>query len=209
MKISHRHLADCVKTLHQKACRTCSTIIFLHSTNQIIDLWRCRWRCCHQILNSLITDFGQNWSRFLNGPEIYIDQVFSSSLASSGDAITLPHFLFGWWLIFVETRLVFQMDLSLKEGSIELRSLQNDDFLITQWRSQNSHTTSTFFVFIIANHWIVTNIYLEANITSDPSCCIPRVDKQLSGEINICYYSYKRSWHTNEAHGSFPIVLTP
>ena len=26
-----------------KACRTCSTIIFLHSTNQIIDLWRCRW----------------------------------------------------------------------------------------------------------------------------------------------------------------------
>ena len=31
-----------VKTLHQKACRTCSTIIFLHSTNQIIDLWRCR-----------------------------------------------------------------------------------------------------------------------------------------------------------------------
>ena len=45
MKISRRRLADCVKTLHQKACRTCSTIIFLYSTNQIIDLWRCRWRC--------------------------------------------------------------------------------------------------------------------------------------------------------------------
>ena len=43
-----------VKTLHQKACRTCSTIIFLHSTNQIIDLWRCRWRCRRQILNSLL-----------------------------------------------------------------------------------------------------------------------------------------------------------
>ena len=32
--------------LHQKiapkACRTCSTIISLHSTNQIFDLWRCR-----------------------------------------------------------------------------------------------------------------------------------------------------------------------
>ena len=30
------------------------TIIFLHSTNQIIDLWRCRWRCRRQILNSLL-----------------------------------------------------------------------------------------------------------------------------------------------------------
>ena len=28
-KISRRHLADCVKILPQKACRTCSTIIFL------------------------------------------------------------------------------------------------------------------------------------------------------------------------------------
>ena len=34
-------LADYIKNLQQKACRTCSTIIFLHSTNQIIDLWRC------------------------------------------------------------------------------------------------------------------------------------------------------------------------
>ena len=50
MKISRRHLADYVKTLHQKACCTCSTIIFLHSTNQIFDLWRCR----RQILNSLL-----------------------------------------------------------------------------------------------------------------------------------------------------------
>ena len=54
MKISRRRLADYVKTLHQKACRTCNTIIFLHSTNQIIDLWRCRWRCRRQILSSLI-----------------------------------------------------------------------------------------------------------------------------------------------------------
>ena len=50
MKISRRRLVDFVKTLHQKACRTCSTIIFPHSTNQIIDLWRCR----RQILNSLL-----------------------------------------------------------------------------------------------------------------------------------------------------------
>ena len=54
LKISRRRLAEYVKTLHQKACRTCSTIIFLHSTNQIIDLWRCRWRCRRQILNSLL-----------------------------------------------------------------------------------------------------------------------------------------------------------
>ena len=37
MKISRRHLPDYVKTLHPKACCTCSTNIFLHSTNQIID----------------------------------------------------------------------------------------------------------------------------------------------------------------------------
>ena len=54
MKISRRRLSDYVKTLHQKACRTCSTIIFLHSTNQIIDLWRCSWRCRRQILSSLL-----------------------------------------------------------------------------------------------------------------------------------------------------------
>ena len=61
MKISRRRLADYVKTLHQKACRTCSTIIFLHSTNQIIDLWRCRWRCRRQILNTLILIEGSNF----------------------------------------------------------------------------------------------------------------------------------------------------
>jgi len=54
MKISRRRLADYVKTLHQKACRTCTTINFLHSTNQIIDSRRRRWRCRRQILNSLI-----------------------------------------------------------------------------------------------------------------------------------------------------------
>ena len=30
------------ENIAQKACRTCSTIIFLDSTNQTIDLWRCR-----------------------------------------------------------------------------------------------------------------------------------------------------------------------
>ena len=31
----------------------------------------------------------------------------------------------------------------------------------------------------------------------------------LERVVNSCYYSYQRSWHTNEANGSFPIVLTP
>ena len=31
----------------------------------------------------------------------------------------------------------------------------------------------------------------------------------LSTTYNSCYYSYQRSWHTNEANGSFPIVLSP
>ena len=55
MKISRCCFPDYVKSLHQKACRTCSTIIFLHSTKQIIDLWRCGWHCCRQTLNALLT----------------------------------------------------------------------------------------------------------------------------------------------------------
>ena len=35
----------------RKACSTCSTIIFLHSTNQIIDLWRFCSHCRRQIDN--------------------------------------------------------------------------------------------------------------------------------------------------------------
>ena len=39
MKISRCHLADYVQKLHQKACRTCSMIIFLYLTDEVIDLW--------------------------------------------------------------------------------------------------------------------------------------------------------------------------
>ena len=53
MKISRRRLASYVEKVHEKACCTRSTIIFLRSTNQIIDLWRCRCRCCRHFLNSL------------------------------------------------------------------------------------------------------------------------------------------------------------
>ena len=47
-----------VKTLNLEcywsACRTCSTIIFLHSTNQIIVFSSCRCRCRRPCLNSLV-----------------------------------------------------------------------------------------------------------------------------------------------------------
>ena len=46
----HRHLEDCQ---NQKACRTCSTIILPHSTNQIIDLWRCRRHFFNYLLGRL------------------------------------------------------------------------------------------------------------------------------------------------------------
>ena len=44
IKISRRRLTEYVENFHQKACRTCSTITFPRSTNQGIDLWRCRCR---------------------------------------------------------------------------------------------------------------------------------------------------------------------
>ena len=55
------------KKLRQKACRTCSTIIFSDSANHIIDLWRCRCRCrCRRhFLNSLVklTHRRRRWLR--------------------------------------------------------------------------------------------------------------------------------------------------
>ena len=62
VKISRRRLADYVKTLHQKACRT---VIFLHPTNQIIDLWRCRRCCRRQILNSLWLIWLVEWGKII------------------------------------------------------------------------------------------------------------------------------------------------
>ena len=89
MKISRRRLADYVKTLHQKACRTCSTIIFLHSTNEIIDLWRCRWRCRRQILNSLILEWGDE-----TGPaEDQTDDYWLSRLIYMGRLLQLEDLL--------------------------------------------------------------------------------------------------------------------
>ena len=46
--------------LRQKLHRTCSTIIFPHLTNQIINLWRCRGRCRRHFLNSLLSNICRN-----------------------------------------------------------------------------------------------------------------------------------------------------
>ena len=47
------------KKLHQNAYRTCSTIIFPHSTNQINDLWRCRCCCRRHFLRLPIKKEGE------------------------------------------------------------------------------------------------------------------------------------------------------
>ena len=39
LEISRFRLADYVKELYESACGTCSTIVFSHSTNQIIVFW--------------------------------------------------------------------------------------------------------------------------------------------------------------------------
>ena len=56
LKISRCRLADYVKEFYLCACRTCSTIIFPHLSNQrvIFCLCCCRRRCCRRSSNSLI-----------------------------------------------------------------------------------------------------------------------------------------------------------
>ena len=63
MKISRSRLADCVKTLHQKVW---STIIFLHSTNQIIDFGVVVQCDCRQILTPYILQEKQQGSLLFN-----------------------------------------------------------------------------------------------------------------------------------------------
>ena len=55
-KILRRRLADYTKKMRQKACCTCSTILFLPLTNQIIDLWRrCRRHFLKRTLRNRMT----------------------------------------------------------------------------------------------------------------------------------------------------------
>ena len=54
MKIARRHLAAYVRKLHHRAWPKCSTFVFLHSTNHIVNLWWCRRRFLKsRILGSL------------------------------------------------------------------------------------------------------------------------------------------------------------
>ena len=55
LKFLCRRLTDYVRKLYQKACRTCSSIIFPHSTNQIIDWWRCCCSCSRRFLGYVHT----------------------------------------------------------------------------------------------------------------------------------------------------------
>ena len=63
--------------LHQKACRTYSAIIFPHSTNQIIDLWRCRGPC-RLVLNFLLGNLkngdGNGYDNATNQPFNYLSK---------------------------------------------------------------------------------------------------------------------------------------
>ena len=54
LEISRCHLAGYVKEFYLSARRTCSTIIFPHSTNQIIVFWRRRCRYGWPCLGSLL-----------------------------------------------------------------------------------------------------------------------------------------------------------
>ena len=104
MKFSRRRLVYKSKKMHQKACRTCSTIIFLHSTNQIIDLWRCR----RQILNSL------GASSMPKIPEISVGIQLERSVSVSSDWNIRDHLwrwstYFGWKIPIEIRRSIFDI----------------------------------------------------------------------------------------------------
>ena len=52
LEIPRWHLTDYVKELFYSMCRTCSTIIFPHLTNEIIVFWRRHCCCRHPRLSS-------------------------------------------------------------------------------------------------------------------------------------------------------------
>ena len=79
--------------LHQKACRTCSTI-FPHSTNQIIDLWRRRGRFRRHFANSLVTTTPQS-KRAARGARTQ-EQVRAVLCEKT---TKLPHSMLCWHLI--------------------------------------------------------------------------------------------------------------
>ena len=67
LEIPRWHLTDYVKELFYSTCRTCSTIIFPHLTNQIIVFWRRHCCCRHPCLSSQMSSSKQSenviWKR--------------------------------------------------------------------------------------------------------------------------------------------------
>ena len=59
MVISRCCFADDGTDLFISVCRTCSTLVFLHSTNQILNLWRSCCGCHPRCQSSLIREFKQ------------------------------------------------------------------------------------------------------------------------------------------------------
>jgi len=92
VKISRRRLADYVKKLHQKACQTHTTIIFLHSTNQIIDLWRCHCRWHRDFLNSKVR-LWDSWHIMYTSQSVSLTQSIGRTLIKQCRAawISLRH----------------------------------------------------------------------------------------------------------------------
>ena len=76
-EISRWHLADCIKECDQSVCRSCSTIVFPLSTNQVIVFWR--RRCCRPCLSSLMTT-----ATATRMPQICISNEKKQWLRSSG-----------------------------------------------------------------------------------------------------------------------------
>ena len=68
LDISRYHLADYVKECYQKACRTCSTVIFPYLTNQTIVFWRCICCCRLPKVSLLRTRYLQ--FRFFDSDEV-------------------------------------------------------------------------------------------------------------------------------------------
>ena len=60
LRISRRYLADYVKKLHQRACRTFNAITLLHWTNQFIAKWRCCFRSPRRISTYLLRNLRSN-----------------------------------------------------------------------------------------------------------------------------------------------------
>ena len=112
-RFSRCHLANYVKEFYLSACRTCSTILFPHLTNQIIFLWRCL--CCYRCLylnSQMVSIFSMNGGR-----------VNHRTILSSGDHLSsLPKAAEREMLTALTARREALME-KLMEKTLELKKL--------------------------------------------------------------------------------------